>query len=95
TTNLINIPVSDVNVGDDLRCRWAINGIVNECSSICYPGALPNNTILSNCTLSFMSIVPGVWYSVALQVEDFINTTSNSPMSSVPVQFLIYVQPTP
>lgn len=30
-----------------------------------------------------------------LQVEDFINTTSKSPMSSVPVQFLINVLPTP
>jgi hypothetical protein len=28
-------------------------------------------------------------------VEDFINTTSNVSMSSIPVQFLIYVMPTP
>ncbi len=30
-----------------------------------------------------------------LQVEDFMNTTSVTPMSSVPVQFLIYVSPEP
>jgi hypothetical protein len=29
------------------------------------------------------------------QVEDFINDTSMTPMSSVPVQFLIYVLPQP
>ena len=68
TTNLIDIPVTDVNVGDDVRCRWAVNGTIDECSGICYPGALPNDTILSNCTVSFTSLVPGVWYSIALQV---------------------------
>ena len=30
-----------------------------------------------------------------LQVEDFIDSTSTTPMSSVPVQFLIYVMPEP
>jgi hypothetical protein len=31
----------------------------------------------------------------SLKVEDFINTTSTTSMSSVPVQFLIYVLPEP
>jgi hypothetical protein len=30
-----------------------------------------------------------------LKVEDFINETSTTPMSSVPLQFLIYVMPEP
>jgi hypothetical protein len=30
-----------------------------------------------------------------IQVEDFINSTSTTPLSSVPVQFLIYVLPQP
>lgn len=30
-----------------------------------------------------------------LKVEDFINSNTTNPMSSVPVQFLIYVLPTP
>ncbi|CAF2967109.1 unnamed protein product [Rotaria sp. Silwood2] len=34
-------------------------------------------------------------YVSDVNIEDFINTTSNQPMSSVPVQFLIYVLPTP
>lgn len=98
TTSLIDIPVSDVNEGDDLRCRWAINNVnlsIDECSGICYPRGLPNDTTLSNCTLSFTGLVGGTWYAIALQVEDFMNETSTEPMSSVPVQFLIYVLPTP
>ncbi len=31
----------------------------------------------------------------SLKVEDFINTTSTTAMSSVPIQFLIYVLPQP
>ncbi|CAF2618730.1 unnamed protein product [Rotaria sp. Silwood2] len=56
---------------------------------------LPNDTTLSNCTISFTGLIPNTWYPIALQVEDFINETSTEPMSSVPVQFLIYVQATP
>ncbi|CAF4181560.1 unnamed protein product [Rotaria sp. Silwood2] len=68
---------------------------IDECGGICYPNSLPNGTMLSNCTLSFIGLVPGTWYAVAVQVEDFINESSNTPMSSVPVQFLIYVMPQP
>ncbi|CAF1317202.1 unnamed protein product [Rotaria sordida] len=98
TTTLIDIPVSDFNTGDDVRCRWAVNevnGSFKECSEICYPGGLPNDTTLSNCTISLTGLISNVWYPIALQVEDFINKTSTVPMSSVPVQFLIYVQATP
>jgi hypothetical protein len=71
TTTLINIPVSDANEGDNIRCRWAIDNVnssIDECSGICYPGGLPNGTTLSNCTLSFTGLVPSVWYPIALQV---------------------------
>ncbi|CAF0978479.1 unnamed protein product [Rotaria sordida] len=98
TTTLIDIPISDVNIGDDVRCRWAVNqgsGSIDECSSICYSSSLPSGTTLSNCTLSFTGLVPNTCYPVALQVEDFINKTSTDPMSSVPVQFLICVKTTP
>lgn len=96
TTTLIEIPVLDMNTNDDIRCRWAmkhINSSINECGQICYPKGLPKNTTLSNCTLSFTGLIPNTWYVIALQVEDFINETSIEPMSSVPVQFLIYVLP--
>ncbi|CAF3391672.1 unnamed protein product [Rotaria sp. Silwood1] len=74
---------------------YATRQAIDECGSICYPGSLPNGTTLSNCTLSFIGLVPNTWYAVAIQVEDFINSSSNTPMSSVPVQFLIYVMPEP
>ncbi|CAF3333443.1 unnamed protein product [Rotaria sp. Silwood2] len=192
TTTQINIPVSDVNTGDDIRCRWSVyqpgyrkrrqideNSLMNsefpdqinqslttdrnipyirkkrqecsscnsgacshnclcscpacddttctgtrcstspfcpavttttrttlstssflhppidECGSICYPSGLPNDTTLSNCTISFTDLIPDTWYAISIQVEDFINDTSTIPMSSVPVQFLIYVLSTP
>ena len=31
------------------------------------------------------------WYAVALQVEDFISSSSTTAMSSVPVQFLVNI----
>ncbi|CAF4568511.1 unnamed protein product, partial [Rotaria sp. Silwood2] len=68
---------------------------VNECGDVCSMGSATNQTSLSGCTLTFTPKQAAVWYAVALQIEDFINTTSNQPMSSVPVQFLIYVLPTP
>ncbi|CAF1142938.1 unnamed protein product [Rotaria sordida] len=68
---------------------------IDECGGICYPSSTPNRTTLSNCTVEFTGLVAGAWYAVAIQVEDFINSTSNQSMSSVPVQFLIYVLPTP
>ncbi|CAF3524671.1 unnamed protein product [Rotaria sp. Silwood1] len=98
TTTLIDISTSDVNTGDDVRCRWAVNkgnASFNECSEICYSSRLPNDTTLSNCTISFTGLISNTWYPIAVQVEDFINETSTEPMSSVPVQILIYVQATP
>ncbi|CAM4826938.1 unnamed protein product [Rotaria magnacalcarata] len=91
----INIPVSDVNAGDVVRCRWSTNTSTDECGGICYPNTVPYSTTLSNCTITFTGHKAGVLYAVAMQVEDFLNSTSNTPMSSVPVQMLIYVQPEP
>jgi hypothetical protein len=155
-TTLIPILVSDVNAGDDIRCRWSLQSttpLIDECGGACYPSSMPNGTTLSNCTLIFQGPTAGIWYAAAiqvtnyiislknhssfyislnkkhnflydvlfetlfnelfrsffrkkrcdfkrfalthlislLQVEDFINTTSTIPMSSVPVQFLIHV----
>jgi hypothetical protein len=67
-TTQITIPVSDANAGDDVRCRWAVNTVVNECGGICYPSSLPTGTTLSNCTISFFGPIAGVWYGVAIQV---------------------------
>ncbi|CAF4064881.1 unnamed protein product [Rotaria magnacalcarata] len=74
---------------------FPIRQAIDECSDICYPGNLPNDTTLSNCTITFTGPKAGVWYAIAIQVEDFLDSTSMTPMSSVPVQILIYVQPEP
>ena len=68
---------------------------VDECGGICNPSGTPPGTTLVNCTLNFTGLVAGASYAVAIQIEDFINSSSNVPMSSVPVQFLIQVLPTP
>jgi hypothetical protein len=35
----------------------------------CYPSSMPSGTTLSGCTISFLGLVPGVWYGAALQVN--------------------------
>ena len=42
---------------------------IDECGSICYPKSVPNGTTLSNCTLSFIGLIPNTWYAVAIQVN--------------------------
>lgn len=42
---------------------------IDECGDICFPNTLPSNTILSNCTLTFIGQKAGVWYAVAIQVR--------------------------
>ena len=89
-TTQIVIPTMDVD-GDDVRCRWSNS--TAECGSVCYPVTTPVGTILSsNCTLTITGTSTTGWYCASIQVEDFLNTsTSLSPMSSTPIQFLIYV----
>ncbi|CAF0809812.1 unnamed protein product [Adineta steineri] len=78
-----------------ITSSYPIRQPIDECGGICYPNTVPNSTTLSNCTLTFTGLIPNTWYAVSIQVEDFIDSTSMTPMSSVPVQFLIYVMPTP
>ena len=49
-------------------------------------------TISFQCALTFTanSLSTG-WYAVALQIEDFASTTSTTPLSSIPLQFLVFV----
>jgi hypothetical protein len=85
----IQIPVLDAD-NDVLRCRFA-NGPL-ECVNTCPPGSLPSGTSLaSSCILTITGTTVGDYYLVAIQVEDFITNASTTPMSSVPLQFLIYV----
>lgn len=70
TTEII-IPIFDINIGDDIRCRWAIRDqSVNECGGICYPDSVPNGTVLSGCSILFRGgNVANIWYAIALQVD--------------------------
>ena len=44
------------------------------------------------CRLTYNANGSVGFYAVAIQVEDFISSSSTTPMSSVPVQFLVEVQ---
>ncbi|XP_078329616.1 uncharacterized protein LOC111112680 [Crassostrea virginica] len=84
----IKIPVADDN-GDIIRCRWAQN--TSECGGICnsFPGAVLNQT---DCRLDYSSESHTVgYYGVAIQIEDFANSSSFTPLSSIPLQFLVVI----
>lgn len=88
-TTEIPIPTMDID-NDDIRCRWSNSTL--ECGDVCFPRTIPATTTLSrDCKVTITGTSLTGWYCASIQVEDFINSTSTSPMSSVPVQFLIYV----
>ncbi|CAF0808852.1 unnamed protein product [Adineta steineri] len=92
-TSLI-IPTIDSD-NDVVRCRFATT--VDECADACPSNSLPNDTVIvsSNCTLFITGIKADDWYAVAIQIEDFADLNSTTPLSSVPVQFLINVYASP
>ncbi len=90
------VQMADNDGTDILQCRWSNSAATtnyndnDECGSVC--SGLPVGTVLfsSNCTLVFTLPVTSIYYACALQIEDFFNASSTSPMSSVPIQFLFY-----
>jgi hypothetical protein len=89
------VQMSDADSTDTLRCRWSTdNSPTNtnnwdECGSVCSP-TLPSFSLYgNNCTLVY-TITTLNYYAVALQIEDFYTSSSSTPMSSVPIQFLFY-----
>lgn len=88
TTQII-IPTMGID-NDDVRCRWSNSTI--ECGDVCFPRTiLPTATLSKDCILTITGLKINDWYCAPIQVEDFINKTTTIPLSSVPVQFLIYV----
>ncbi|UJR38536.1 hypothetical protein I4U23_031203 [Adineta vaga] len=89
---VIHVPVGDAD-GDNLRCRWSTkSGSVDECGDVCPPGSLPSGTLIfPNCTIIITGTITDAWYAVTLMVEDFTSASSTTPLSSVPVQFLVHV----
>ncbi|CAF1387452.1 unnamed protein product, partial [Didymodactylos carnosus] len=89
----IQIPTIDAD-NDDVRCRFATGA--QECADVCPPASLPSGTTIStDCTLTITGAQANDWYAVALQIEDFWDTTTNTAFSNVPLQFLIHVYATP
>ncbi len=90
------VQMSDNDGTDILQCRWSNSDAAtnynrnDECGGVC--SGLPNTTVLfsSNCTLVFTLPIADLYYACALQIEDYFNSSSTSPMSSVPIQFLFY-----
>ena len=89
--------MSDFDGTDLLQCRWSTSSTntinqYDECANVCngIPGA---NLIGSNCTITFTLVSAGWYVAAALQIEDFYNAaalSANTPMTSVPLQFLFY-----
>ncbi len=58
--------------------------------------SVTGSQLLSNCSLYFTPTVTQVYYAAAIMVEDFYsNATTTIPLSSTPVQFLIYIYNSP
>ncbi|CAF0952640.1 unnamed protein product [Rotaria sordida] len=92
----IDIPMDDID-GDNIECRFAkasniLGGVtVDECNDVCKSLALPASTqlISGNNTCTLMVTLPSIgYYAVAIQLEDFIENIT-TPLSSVPLQFLL------
>ncbi|VDI62151.1 Hypothetical predicted protein, partial [Mytilus galloprovincialis] len=76
--------------GDTVRCRWAKSTPYDECSGVC-------NTLSGSyldeakCFLKYNATRSVGWFAVALQLEDFRSPMDTIPLSSVSLQFLVYV----
>ena len=88
------VQMADFDSNDVLKCRWSLTGTsnyngYNECASVCsgVPGAV---LFQNNCTLVFTLTQNAMYAAVALQIEDYYSSSSSTPMSSVPLQFLFY-----
>lgn len=68
----ITVSVSDPD-GDIVRCRWAgVSSGVDECGSVCPPGALPPGTVIyTNCTIEITGTTIGNRFAIAIMVSSF------------------------
>ena len=62
---------------------YATRQAIDECGGICYPGSLPSNTTLSDCTVTITAPKVGIWYGVAIQVIKSMTTNSNLFLSCI------------
>jgi hypothetical protein len=65
-----------------------ING-VDGCADVCH--GIPNAILFEDsCTIVYTLTMANTFAGVALQIEDYFDNTSVTPMRSVSVQFLFY-----
>ena len=88
----ITIPVEDAD-GDVVRCRWA-ESTYRECGGVCraFPDAVLNER---DCTIFYSATGIIGLYAVAIQIEDFYSDSDTTPLSSVPLQFIVNVYESP
>uniref|UniRef100_K1QP38 Fibropellin-1 n=1 Tax=Magallana gigas TaxID=29159 RepID=K1QP38_MAGGI len=70
--------------GDNIRCRFALG--LDECGSICSNHSSYLTLNETACAFYFHYDVSYGDYAVALQIEDFTDSSSSVPLSSVPLQ---------
>ena len=74
-----------------LQCLARSHTRSSACISYHYHLPLPTYMFSQNtCVLTWTPSTTG-WYAAAFQVEDFLSTSSTTPLSSVPLQFLFFV----
>ncbi|UJR16672.1 hypothetical protein I4U23_003572 [Adineta vaga] len=84
----------DFDGSDILKCRWSDRSTnntnaFNECGGVC--SGVPGATLISdNCTIIFTLTNISMYAAVAIQIEDYFDSSSTTPMSSVSLQFLLY-----
>lgn len=72
----------------EVRCRWAKG--YDECGSIC--GGMPNAWMTyRECKITYRAVYDTGYYGVAAMIEDFAKPTDTKALSSIPLQFLVYV----
>ncbi|XP_053395504.1 uncharacterized protein LOC123523715 isoform X3 [Mercenaria mercenaria] len=82
------LPVSDID-GDTVKCRWA-SSTKGECGGVCetFSGSVLDE---STCVITYTANKAIGYYAVALQIEDFVDETSTTALSSIPLQFMVNV----
>lgn len=87
----IKIPYVDPDVTDTVKCRWAVSA-KGECAGICQ--AVPIGVLNSTSCLLYVNATTATagLYAAAIQIEDFATSNSTTALSSVPLQFLIWVK---
>ena len=71
TTAVTNITTTEIAGTPKSTSSYPVRQAIDECGGICYPNTVPNDTTLSNCTISFTPTRVGVWYAFAIQVSSY------------------------